>query len=128
MAARKKKALWIYVGGDMERDDEELFKNPSLAAARQPENILYLKSMEELHSLISQKGLSLLVSFIDDTGRDSIIAKMPKIKNEVAARNLSRLRESVSRLTHNRAVCVDTDFGEIGIRLFSRASATAKAV
>lgn len=129
MPIRKKKTFWIYIGGDMDRDHEELFGNHALAATEQPENILYLNSMEQLHAMLSQKRFSSLVSLIDYTSRESVITKIPKIRNEVAARNIARLREAVSRLTHGtKAVSADTDFGEIGIRLFSRARATAKAV
>ena len=61
----QKKTWTIRIDGDMNADDRELLSDPAFAK-KQPRNILYLDSYEQLHQLLTPSRLGLL-QFLMDT-------------------------------------------------------------
>ncbi|QQR93132.1 MAG: hypothetical protein IPJ89_02745 [Candidatus Iainarchaeum archaeon] len=88
----KKNILTIIIGGDMDRDERELLTNPE--AAEQPENVLYLDSYEQLHSILSPARLDLLRYLIQNKR-----LRRSRSVGQVA-KELNRKQEAISRDLH----------------------------
>ena len=86
--------LTIIIGGDMDKDDEELLTNPEKAIKTRPRNALYLDTFEQLYDLLSPKKLDLLRRLINYKYVDE-----EKNVGEIA-KDLDRQQEAISRDLH----------------------------
>lgn len=91
-----KELLTVIIGGDMDADDKELFDNPK-KGMKQPRNVLYVKSFEQMERLLSAKKLDLL--------RYLIKIRKSKQKKSVStiANELERKQEAISLDLHKLA-------------------------
>lgn len=81
------KKLIIKIGGSMEKDLKEVFKNPS--KGRPGTHTLYLKNTGELQEFLSPKRLDLLMQVIKEQSKKMTIGEL--------AEKLKRKREAISR-------------------------------
>ncbi len=88
-----KRILTIIVGGNMEKDERELFENPK-KAMKQPQNVLYLDTYAQLIKFLSPKRLDLLYYLIQNK-RLSQHKPVGQI-----AKELKRKQEAISRDLH----------------------------
>jgi predicted transcriptional regulator len=87
MAKTVKEPLTIIIGGDMDKDDADLFAGKRLD---QPRNILYVDSFEELSKMLSPKRLQTLQHLMRYQ-----TAKKPKSISQVALET-KRFQEAIS--------------------------------
>jgi predicted transcriptional regulator len=88
-----KEKLTVIVGGDMDADERELLENPE-KGMKQPRNVLYVNSFEQMERILSTKKLDLL--------RYLIRIGQTKKKKSVStiAEELNRKQEAISRDLH----------------------------
>jgi len=84
----KKKALTIIIGGDMEKDWDNLLSNKQ---TKQPASVLYVESFEQLNKLLSPMRLDLFNYLISAQGE-----LKPKSVSQIAEM-LNRHQEAISR-------------------------------
>lgn len=88
---KKQNTLTIIIGGDVDKDYEELLSAKSLKEIKQPKNILYLESYEQLDRLLSPKKIDLLLYLIKTQNSDN-----PESISGIA-KKLNRHQEAISR-------------------------------
>jgi len=85
---KKKEPFTIIVGGDMDKDLDDLFSGRNI---NQPKNMLYLNTVEQLLDLLSPKKLSTLKWLMEYQPSDN-----PKTISQIAKEN-NRFQEAVSK-------------------------------
>lgn len=122
MASKKiPKTLTIIIGGDMDKDLEEMLERPEKAIVRPP-HVLYLDTYEQLHDLLSPAKIDVLHSIISyDTSQEPDIkglAKQAKRKQEAVSRDVHALEKMklVELKKKGRHVHVSTPFKSIQIQ------------
>jgi predicted transcriptional regulator len=86
----KESVLHIIVGGDFDKDFEDLVKGRT-KIGNQPENAIYLDSFEQLNKLLSPKKLDLLTYLAE-----SQLGNTPESITAIA-KGLARKQEAISR-------------------------------
>jgi predicted transcriptional regulator len=92
---KKDKTLQIIIGGDYDKDFENLL-NGEVNIKEHPKNVIYLDSFAQLNKLLSPAKLDLfnyLVEFQDEKNPESLskIAKDLKRKQEAISRDMKQL-------------------------------------
>lgn len=119
----KNRALTIYIGGDMEKDEKELSENPK-EGLKQPQNTLYLDSYGQLNNILSPARIDLLRCLIKgqrNGGQKSVgeIAAHLKRKQEAISRDVHYLKnlKMLGMRKERQTVYVYTDFDSINIEI-----------
>ncbi|MFH0970290.1 MAG: hypothetical protein V1776_02400 [Candidatus Diapherotrites archaeon] len=91
----KRNLLTIVIGGNMEKDEQEIWDNPEVAM-KQSEKMVYVDSYEQLHQLLSPARLDLLryiiwMSHQKESKTVGTIANDLKRKQEAISRDLHYL-------------------------------------
>lgn len=97
MAKDKFDEITIIIGGNADADLERLFSD-DCDLSKEPQNVLYLKSFEQLHTLLSPKRLDLLrwlIEYKPKAGCQTVsgLAAGLKRKQEAISRDLKQLRK-----------------------------------
>ena len=120
------KILTIIVGGDMDKDLDELLTNPE-KVAKQPENAFYVDTYAQLHELLSPSKIDLLRAIMTYDPRQEPdvgnIAKKTKRKQEAVSRDLHALqKKKLIKLTKKgKHVLASTPFESIQIQFAQKA-------
>ena len=113
--------LMIKIGGDMDKDIDEVFKNPAIAYKR-PDHTIYLNSIKQVFNILTPKRLELLMHLIEtQKKRKSItqLAKELKRKQEAISRDISFLEgfNIIDKKREKKNIFVFTPYDSIEIKL-----------
>lgn len=99
-----KKTIWIKIKGDYAGDIRKIIENPKKAEA-QPENVIYVDSLQELSSIFTPKRMEILEKIKEHKG-----ITIGRLANKT-----DRKQEAVSRDVH-----ILLDFGILKLKRKNR--------